>query len=165
MQNLTKSRTPKVIASILFALCGAVALTGCAVNPQTGQLGVDTKIFNRESVGSIGGGLLGAAVCNQLFKGHGSKEGWTAACGLGGYFLSRSFIQKSNGVLERNRTGQTSTWTDPDGRRVSMTPQQTYYSNNLPCRKYETEIVVDGRPEIATGTACRRADGSWKING
>lgn len=147
-----------VVASIL-----ATAVTGCAVNPQTGRVGVDTNVFSRNSVLTVGGGLVGAAVCNQLFKGHGSKEGWTAACGVGGYFLSRAFLERSNGVLESNRTGQTSQWRDPDGRQVSMTPQKTYYAGGQPCRNYETEIVVNGRPEIATGTACRRNNGTWKI--
>jgi len=155
--NFSKIKNPAV------AVLLAVGLSGCAVNPDTGRVGMDTNVFSKNSMLTIGGGLVGAAVCNQLFKGHGSKEGWTAACGVGGYFLSRAFIERSNGVLESNRTGQTSRWRDPDGRQVSMTPRNTYYAGGQPCRQYETEIIVDGRPEIASGTACRNGNGTWKI--
>lgn len=137
--------------------------SGCAVNPDSGRVGVDTQVFNKGSVLSVGGGLLSAAICNQVFERHGSKEGWTAACGIGGYFLSRAFINRSSGVLESSETGQTTTWRDPDGRQVSMTPRRTYYEGEQPCREYETEVIIDGRPEIAVGRACRRGDGSWQI--
>ncbi len=162
MNIVAKTNVKKFRALVVTSVL-ATALTGCAVNPDTGRVGVDTNVFSRDSVLTVGGGLVGAALCNQLFKGHGSKEGWTAACGVGGYFLSRAFLERSNGVLESNRTGETSQWRDPDGRQVSMTPRKTYYAGGQPCRNYETEIIVEGRPEVATGTACRRSDGTWKI--
>jgi len=145
------------------AVAFALVASGCAVNPDTGRVGMDTRVFNKESIAAVGGTLAGAAICNQLFKGHGSKEGWTAACGIGGYFLSRAFLERSSGVLEANRSGQRSTWRDPDGREVAMTPTRTYYQNDRPCREYETEVFIDGRREVATGRACRRGDGTWQI--
>jgi len=145
-------------------MCLLVAgLSACAVNPDSGRIGTDSNVFNRSSVLSVGGGLLSAALCNKVFERHGSKEGWTAACGIGGYFLSRAFLERSSGVLENSRSGQTTTWQDPDGRQVSMTPKRTYYDNDRPCREYETEVIIDGRPEIATGRACRSSDGTWRI--
>jgi surface antigen len=36
-------------------------------------------------------------------------------------------------------------------------------SANLPCRTYRTTVVIDGRPETAVGTACREADGTWRL--
>jgi|GEM_PF-2039886 len=152
-------RTQMGIAALLVL----TLLSGCAVNPDTGRIGADTSVFNRSSVLSVGGGLLSAALCNQVFERHGSKEGWTAACGIGGYFLSRAFLERSSGVLENSRSGQTTTWNDPDGRQVSMTPKRTYYEDDRPCREYETEVIIDGQPEIATGRACRSGDGTWRI--
>lgn len=141
----------------------AISSASCAVNPNTGKVGADPNVFNKDSILSLGGGLLGAAVCNQIFKGHGSRAGWTAACGVGGYFLSKAFLNRSNKVLETNRVGQTSTWSDPDGYPVSMTPTRTYYTGSTPCREYRTTIEIDGQTEVATGTACRQADGTWRI--
>jgi len=31
------------------------------------------------------------------------------------------------------------------------------------CREYQQTITVGGRTERAYGTACKQADGSWKI--
>jgi hypothetical protein len=31
------------------------------------------------------------------------------------------------------------------------------------CREFEQTVVIDGKPQNAYGTACRQADGSWKI--
>ncbi len=36
-------------------------------------------------------------------------------------------------------------------------------ASGLPCRTYRTTVVVDGQPQTATGTACREADGTWRI--
>lgn len=148
---------------IFTPLCLAIVFAGCAVNPNTGRVGADPKVFNKESVGSLGGGLLGAVICNQLFEGHGSRAGWTAACGVGGYFLSKSFLTRSSAAFENNRVGQTSNWVDPDGRAVSVTPTRTYYEASAPCREYRTTVEIDGQTEVGTGTACRQSDGTWRI--
>jgi surface antigen len=31
------------------------------------------------------------------------------------------------------------------------------------CREYQSTVVVGGKQEQAYGTACRQADGSWKV--
>jgi hypothetical protein len=36
-------------------------------------------------------------------------------------------------------------------------------ASGLPCRTYRTTVVVDAEPQTATGTACREADGTWRI--
>lgn len=166
MKSLHFKSTIKHIATRIVYVLGAISIVlsaGCAVNPDSGRVGMDTKVFNSGNVLSVGGGLLSAAICNQVFKRHGSKEGWTAACGIGGYFLSRAFVERSSGVLEKSPTGKTTTWKDPDGRQVSMTPKRTWYRDGEPCREYETEVLIDGQPELAVGSACRMSDGSWRI--
>lgn len=32
-----------------------------------------------------------------------------------------------------------------------------------PCREFQTEIIIDGRKQLAHGTACRQPDGTWKV--
>ena len=136
-------------------------LSACAVNQQ-GQLVPDTRAFNRSTFIPLASGLLGSLACYELFKGHGSKQGWTAACGVGGYLLARTYTQESSRILERNQVGQTSSWSDPDGRNYTMTPTDTYYSGSTPCRTYRSTVEIDGQSEILTGKACRQGDGTWK---
>ena len=137
-------------------------MSACAVN-QNGQLGPDGRVFNKETLLPLGGGILGAVLCRELFEGHGSRQGWTAACGAAGYLLSSSFVKNSNAAFENNRTGQTSTWKDPDGKNYSITPTRTFVQNQTPCREYRQTVEIDGQIETITGTACRRNDGSWKV--
>lgn len=137
-------------------------VSACAVN-QNGQLGPDGKVFNKETLLPLGGGVLGAVVCNQLFKGHGSKQGWTAACGAAGYLLSSSFVKNSSKAFEKNPTGKTSSWSDPDGKNYSVTPTRTYYDNERPCREFRQTVEINGQTETIKGNACRQADGTWKV--
>ncbi|MDA1107675.1 MAG: RT0821/Lpp0805 family surface protein [Proteobacteria bacterium] len=72
---------------------------------------------------------------------------------------------KAQQVLENNRVNQASSWHNPDtGNDVAVTPTRTYTSaSGQNCREYNTTITVDGKKQTAHGTACRQADGSWKI--
>lgn len=137
-------------------------LNACAVN-STGQVVPDSNVFNKENTIPLGAGLLSAVICNKLFEGHGSKDGWTAACGAAGYFASTAFMKQHNQALESNRIGQTTTWNDPDGSIHSVTPTQTYYQNEVPCREFRQTVEIDGQVEILSGKACRKSDGSWQL--
>jgi surface antigen len=44
-----------------------------------------------------------------------------------------------------------------------VVPTRTYASAQGPCREYTMDAVVGGRPENVYGTACRQADGSWRV--
>lgn len=149
------------ISPIVASVLAALLVVGCVAGPD-GRVRPDPNVFSREGTVPVAAGLVGALVCNQLFKGHGSKEGWTAICGVGGYFLGRSFVAQSNTVLERNRINESSSWTDPDGRQVTMVPTETYYEGSTPCRQYRTTVEIEGETEILTGRACRQYDGTWR---
>lgn len=151
-----------IIKQVITILSMATMLSACAVN-QNGQVVPDGQVFNKERVLPLGAGLLGAAICNQLFKGHGSKDGWTAACGAAGYFVSSSFLKKSSTAFEKNKTGQTSSWQDPDGKSYSVTPTRTYFQENSPCREFRQTVEIEGQTEILTGNACRKNDGTWDV--
>jgi surface antigen len=60
---------------------------------------------------------------------------------------------------------QRTEWQNPyTGNYGYVTPGEWYddgYGND--CREFEQTIFVDGRRQLATGTACRRQDGSWEI--
>ena len=61
------------IKTTLVAVSCAVLMTACAVN-QNGRVTPDGQTFNKQNTLPLGAGLLGAAICNQLFKGHGSQK-------------------------------------------------------------------------------------------
>jgi len=150
-----------LILKSTFAVCLAT-LSACAVSPD-GRVGPDRDVFGRDKVIPLGAGILSAVVCNKLFDGHGSKDGWTAACGAAGYFASTAFVKRHNTALEGNRVGQTTSWNDPDGKRHSVTPVRTYYQGEVPCRDFRQTVEIDGQTEIMQGKACRQSDGSWRL--
>ena len=140
-----------------MALATTVVLGGCQQirNEQVGQ-----------AVGGALGGLLGA----QVGSGTGQIAAAVAGGLLGAYFggnVGRTMdeVDRRNArdTLERNPTGQTSTWQNPDtGNTYAVTPTQTYQDSGRPCRDYTTEAWIDGRRETIKGTACREPDGTWR---
>ena len=73
--------------------------------------------------------------------------------------------QSAQAGLERNRTDESSTWVNPDtGHSGTITPTKTYQTaQNSYCREYVQTVVIGGEESQAYGTACREADGNWKV--
>lgn len=150
----------------IFALAVILSLSACETN-QRGQKEVGGALL-----GAIVGGLLGS----QIGGGKGQLAA-TAAGTLLGVFLGseagksldradRVYAERAaQQSLESNTSGTPSTWSNPDTRHSgSVTPLNTYQSaDGLHCRDYRQVITVDGRPEIARGTACREKNGTWRI--
>ena len=147
----------------------AVALvgTGCDTTQQAGQ---------KETLGAITGAVLGGFLGSKVGGGEGQL--WATGAGaiigaLAGSSVGRSLDntdrlmmeRTSQASLEHTKTGATSTWANPDsGHSGSVTPTKTYQSNNGDyCREYEQIVTVSGEEQKAYGTACRQADGSWRV--
>jgi len=143
-------------AASLFTLPG---LTGCETTTHAQQ---------GEVVGGVLGGVLGSQV--------GDGSGQTAAIIIGtmaGSMIGRHIGQTMDDVdrmktaetLNNNRTGQSTTWTNPDtGEEYTVTPTRTFEESSGPCREFELDATVGGEPgQTVNGTACLQADGSWKI--
>jgi len=126
------------------------------------------------------GGLSGAAVGGLAGAQVGSGSGQLAATAVGalvGFFIG-SEVGKSldkadqlyaertaSQALETNPTGETSSWSNPDsGNSGSITPTRTaHLDSGQPCREYQQTVTISGETQKAYGTACREADGSWRI--
>ena len=123
-------------------------------------------------IGAVAGGLLGSTI--------GSGSGQLVAVGvgtlLGGIIGSevgksldradRAHMQRTTQrSLETQPSGQSSTWKNPDNQHSgTVTPKPAYRGDNgRTCREFQQTVTIDGRTERAYGTACRQADGSWKI--
>ena len=99
-------------------------------------------------IAAIAGGLLGGAIGHRLDNKDKEMAAQTAAT-----------------AFETNRTGQPSTWKNPDsGNSGTITPTKTYQaSSGQYCREYRQDVIIGGEKQQAYGTACRQPDGSWKI--
>lgn len=145
-----------LIAVLLIA--PLILLPGCATGP-------------KEESGMVIGGIIGGVLGSQV----GSGRGRTAATIIGalaggaiGGSVGRSLDEldrmKMAATLETTRTGVATTWTNPDtGHDYRMVPTRTYESAEGPCREYTLNAEIGGRTEQVYGTACRQADGSWRI--
>ena len=130
----------------------------------------------RERSGGLIGGLSGAAIGSQF--GGGTEEGIAAAV-LGGVLwsligsqigrdldeLDRQRAQEAEyRALEYGRSGRPVVWrNDNTGHYGEVVAGPGYEVNSLDCRDYTHTIYIDGRPQVAKGTACRQLDGSWQI--
>lgn len=144
------------------------AMAACA--PQTGQQGL-----NKQHVGTGAGALLGGLAGSQV--GGGSGQLWATGAGallgaLAGSEIGKS-LDRADKVAMRDATreaqnasiGDTISWSNPEtGNYGYVTPvQEGQTETGAYCRKFRQTIVVDGREETATGTACRQRDGTWEI--
>jgi surface antigen len=124
-------------------------------------------------LGSLGGGTAGGVIAAVA----GANPAVIAASVVGGALLGgfighklddrdkRMAAQAAQQAFEQNRTGQASSWQNPEsGNSGSITPTRTYQiANGQYCRAYTQDIHVGGEKHQTHGTACRQADGSWKI--
>jgi surface antigen len=149
---------PHKIMTTLFASIICLSLFGCQSSP------------SKETTGQVVGGVLGGVLGSQVGSGRGKTAATIAGVLIGGYLggnigksMDETDRQNAYNALENNQTNHASSWRNPDsGNAYTVTPTKTYDSASGPCRDYTTEVVIDGRRETATGTACRE-NGSWRI--
>ena len=125
-------------------------------------------------VGAVAGGLLGSTIG----KGRGQVAAIAIGAVLGGIVgtevgksldrADRAYMHRTTQEsLENGRTGETSSWVNPDNQHAgTVTPTRTLPpepGQTGPCREFQQTVSIGGRSEQAYGTACRQADGSWKI--
>lgn len=128
-----------------------------------------------EILGTLAGAAIGGLVGSQFGSGTGKSVAIGAGVVAGGFLGNRIGRELSckdqeyhydttQNALETQKTGQTSTWTNPDtGHSGEITPTRTYTAaDGTPCREFEQTIFVDGDYENIQGTACRQPDGTWK---
>ena len=130
----------------------------------------------KQTVGTLLGAGLGALAGSQIGGGKGQLAavavGALAGAWLGGEAgksldkADQAYAERTaKNTLESTPTGQTSKWHNPDsGNAGSYTPTRTYQTaSGQDCREFESDVVIDGKTETTSGTACRSADGTWKI--
>lgn len=161
---------PEKSSTRIFTTLAAIAVIGfgliaCAENRGPKESGGTV-------VGAVAGGLLGSTIG----RGRGQVAAIAIGAVLGGIVGSevgrsldradRAYIHRTTqDTLEHGRNGETSTWVNPDNQHSgTVTPTRTIrQESGGPCREFQQTVTIGGRSERAYGTACRQADGSWKI--
>lgn len=145
-------------------LCGIV-VAGLTVS----LVGCDN--MNKQQVGTLTGAAVGGLVGSQFGRGTGQVVAAVGGTILGGFIggaigqsMDRQDRMEMQMALERNRTGQASSWRNPDQHaRYTVRPTKTYKrSSGQYCREYTTTAMIAGKQQQMYGTACRQPDGSWK---
>jgi surface antigen len=158
MLKLMQNKTFITVTAGMVALS---ILTSCETKQQTGGLigGTTGALIGSQFGGSPGGRLLGAGL--------GAVVGAFAGSAIGKSLDDRDKARMQatqQQALERSRTGQTSTWHNPDsGNSGTVTTTRTFQQDGRYCREYNNTITVGGKTEKAYGTACRQPDGSWQV--
>lgn len=132
--------------------------------------------FRKQDIGAVSGAVIGGVLGSKV--GGGSGKGIAIGVGtllgaMAGSSIGQSLDQAdlayynktSQTALETAPTGRPTTWKNPDsGNYGTVTPTRTFETaSGGYCREYSQTITVGGETEKAYGTACRQADGSWKI--
>ena len=151
-----------VISSFLFLL------PNCSTN-EAGKV-------DKSTIGVIGGGVAGALIGSTIGKGSGKSVAIATGAILGslagsslGKLMDKRDLELQNktqfNALEYNKTGDTSSWKNPDSQASGyITPTKTFVNNSGEnCREYTQKIKIGNKIEEGFGTACRRSDGSWEI--
>ena len=130
----------------------------------------------KQILGNIFGAGIGGLLGSQIGGGKGQLAAVAAGALAGAYFgggigesLDRAdklfMDQNAEQGLEYAKTGVTTQWSNPDsGNSGTFKPTKTYHAKSgKNCREFESTVFIEGKREVATGQACREADGTWKI--
>lgn len=130
----------------------------------------------KQTVGTLLGAGIGALAGSHVGSGKGQLVGVALGTLAGAYFGSevgksldkadQAYMQRTTqNTLETNRTGQSSSWSNPDsGHSGTVTPTRTYQAaDNTACREFENTVRIGGKEETVVGEACRQPDGTWRV--
>jgi len=134
--------------------------------------------FTNQDGGTLLGGATGALIGSTIGGGTGKGVAIAGGAILGallgskiGQSLDEQDKQRVNATtqqsLESAKSGQTTTWQNPDtGHSGTVTPQKAYKRKDGEyCREYSQTVTIGGETHKAYGTACRRPDGTWEMVG
>lgn len=163
-RSKTRRSMPAQIAACMVAVGSTLLITGCAGDRYNSPM---TQQQGGMVVGGLMGGLLGAQVGEGSGRTAATIVGTLLGAAIGGN-VGRSMDDgdrlKTAHTLETVRSGVQARWRNPDtGNEFTVTPQRSYDTAQGPCREYEIQALIAHRMEGVQGTACRQADGTWRV--
>jgi surface antigen len=122
-------------------------------------------------IGALAGGLLGNSISRGPQRGAGTAVGAIAGGLLGATVGSKlscddqRYAQRTYySGLEAGRAHQRYDWRGRDAYGY-LDVGDYYMDRGRRCANYTQQIYVNGRPEVASGRACRMGDGTWQAVG
>jgi surface antigen len=161
---LTLTKKEKLLLAVLLIALASMA-SGCA------------GTYTKKDTGTALGALTGGALAYGLGKGSSNKNIWMIL-GVGAGALLGNNIGAQLDEKDRLLAGRTiqqtlelgpdrsiGSWQNPNtGHSGTVTPTATRVaSTGQPCREFITTVTIGGVEQQGYGTACRQADGGWKI--
>lgn len=156
----------KILAAVVAT---SLFVSACAPDGTIG--GMDQNQALGAGLGAVAGGFLGGQ-----FGGGSGKTALAVAGALAGAWAGstiagrlsaqdRGYYDQAAVQAQTAPVGQTINWYNPNsGAQGTITPTRVGQSNvGETCREYQQTITVGGRTERAYGTACKQADGTWRI--
>jgi len=67
-------------------------------------------------------------------------------------------------ALQYGRVGAPRNWSGDSGQSGSMTVGPYVRVNLIDCREFTHTVTIGGQNFVRKGTACREADGSWRVS-
>jgi surface antigen len=125
-----------------------------------------------QTLGTLGGAVAGGAIGSAFGSGSGQIAAIAAGTLLGGFLGNQiganmdaqdeAYYGQAHG--QALAYGGSHNWNNPQsGHYGTVQTGPVQVINNSQCRSYNSTIYVNGRPEVATGTACQQPDGSWRL--
>ena len=160
---MRRTRIARIGAGAAIALLAA----GCVA---------DMENRPKQTVGTVGGAVLGGLLGAQIGKGTtrlvavgaGTLVGAALGNEIGASLDAADRMHAGRAAqtgLESAPTGQTTAWSNPDsGHSGSVTPTRTYQAaDGGYCREFTQTVTVAGADHTGYGKACRQPDGAWQI--
>jgi surface antigen len=158
--------------SLIAVACAALLLAGCANSGNgPGEFGA-----NKTTAGGLLGAVGGAVAGAQFGSGSGRLAPTPAGTLLGaligsevGSSLDRAdqqYARRAQTQAQAAPIGQSIVWSNPEsGHTGTVTPirEGRIPSTGEYCREFQQTVQVGGQSQQAYGTACRQADGSWRV--
>jgi surface antigen len=158
--------------SLIAVACVALLLAGCANSGNgPGEFGA-----NKTTAGGLLGAVGGAVAGAQFGSGSGRLAATAAGTLLGaligsevGSSLDRAdqqYARRAQTQAQAAPIGQSIVWSNPEsGHTGTVTPirEGRIPSTGEYCREFQQTVQVGGQSQQAYGTACRQADGSWRV--
>lgn len=143
-----------IISTVLFS-----QLVGCG------------PTVHKEGVGTVVGGLAGGLIGSRFGSGGGQVAAIAGGAIIGavignkiGQYMDRTDRLAWNAAMERNPDLRPARWHNPNtNASYVVVPTRTYVTNDQPCREYRTTANIAGKKQQIYGTACREADGNWRV--
>lgn len=170
---------PSRLAASLAIAALTVPLFACSGTNGAGQDGPERESHMGEQIGTVVGAIGGAILGSRVGRGNvrtlsaiaGGIAGAWAGGRLGRMLDERDRTMQDTAAAEAMNApvGKPVAWSNPEsGNAGSVTTlkETTRPADGATCRSFEQSVTTkDGRVATERGTACRNADGSWRVSG